>query len=232
MERSYHKSIFAFIDLLASKNEILNDDGSFLTKLGKVYDSTLRIYRDICSSSVRDKMKAKIFSDNIVFECEIESEDDCFVEFKDVAFITSIYQEELLRYNIFCRGGISIGDAYLDDTFVFGRALSEAYLLESKTAIYPRVIISKKLADIVYPITSNSGGCYDYMCTPDKDGEFYVDYLNSPGKGKEDRISLIKKLIEINNAQLKRQDIDSCVKCKLLWHQDYLNMKLSYFSGS
>lgn len=232
MERKYHKSIFAFIDLLASKNEILNDDGSFLTKLGSIYDSTLRIYKKACSHSVRDRIKVKIFSDNIVFECEISSEDNCFVEFKDIAFITSIYQEELLRQNILCRGGISIGDSYLDDTFVFGRALSEAYLLESKTAIYPRIIISKKLANIVYPITSNSGGCYDYMCTPDKDGEFYVDYLNSPGKGKDDRIKFIRKLIEINSIELKRQDIDSCVKSKLLWHQDYLNMKLSHFSGT
>lgn len=232
MERKYHKSILAFIDLLASKNEIINDNGSFLTKLGSIYESTLRIYKTACSVSVRNRIKAKIFSDNIVFECEVLSEEDCFLEFIDIAFITSIYQEELLRHNILCRGGISVGDAYLDDTFVFGRALSEAYLLESKTAIYPRVIISKKLAEVVYPITSNSGGCYDYMCALDKDGEFYVDYLNSPGKGKEDRINFIRKLIEINSKELKRQDIDSCVKCKLLWHQDYLNMKLSYFSGT
>lgn len=42
------------------------------------------------------------------------------------------------------RGGITIGDFYIDDMFVWGAALVKAYELEEKIAVYPRVILDEK----------------------------------------------------------------------------------------
>ena len=229
MARQYYKSIFAFLDLLGVKEYIKKDNGEFLKKLGNIYDSTLRIYKPLCQTQHKPNIQAKIFSDNIVFECKVENGDG-FQEFMEVAFITAVFQEELFRNNLLLRGSITIGDSFLDDVFVFGKALSEAYLLESKIALYPRVIISKELKNIVLPNITNTSAAA-YMCVEDRDGEHYVDYLSSSGKSNNSRIPIILEAIEYNNNELKREDYDSKTKQKLLWHNDYMQRKLNQFQN-
>lgn len=227
MGRHYNKSIFAFLDLLGVKEYIKKDNGEFLNKLGSIYDDTLRIYKTVCKGKYRDNIRAKIFSDNIVFECKI-SNGDGLEEFKQVAFISAILQEELLEENLLLRGAITVGESFLDDVFVFGKALSEAYFLESTVALYPRIIISKPLAEIVYPQISHIQLC-SYMCILDKDGEYYIDYLNSSGRTKSLREHLIKRALLHNEKGLNCPDYSSRVKQKLLWHNDYLKRsKLNY----
>lgn len=43
------------------------------------------------------------------------------------------------------RGGISIGQLFIDDVMVWGEALLNAYYLEDKVANYPRIIIDKNI---------------------------------------------------------------------------------------
>lgn len=45
------------------------------------------------------------------------------------------------------RGGISIGQLFIDDVMVWGDALLKAYYLEDKIANYPRIIIDKNVVD-------------------------------------------------------------------------------------
>jgi hypothetical protein len=51
-----------------------------------------------------------------------------------------------LRYGFLIRGGISRGKLYHSSGVVFGPAMIEAYELESRTAIYPRIVLSPSLA--------------------------------------------------------------------------------------
>lgn len=44
---------------------------------------------------------------------------------------------------ILFRGAVVIGDLYNDKIIIFGPAMLEAYELESKKAIYPRIIIEE-----------------------------------------------------------------------------------------
>lgn len=122
------------------------------------------------------------------------------------------------------RGAITVGESFLDDVFVFGKALSDAYFLESTVALYPRIIISKPLAEIVYPQISQIHPIA-YMCILDKDGEYYIDYLSSAGRIKSRREHLIKYALSYNEKELKCSDYSSRVKQKLLWHNDYLKRK-------
>ena len=45
------------------------------------------------------------------------------------------------------RGGISIGQLFIDDAMVWGEALLKSYYLEDKIANYPRIIIEKKVVN-------------------------------------------------------------------------------------
>jgi hypothetical protein len=47
----------------------------------------------------------------------------------------------------FIRGGISVGSFYSDKNIIFSKGLVNAYLLESKKANFPRVIIDKLIMD-------------------------------------------------------------------------------------
>ena len=230
MSRKYHRSVFAFLDLLGVKENIEKDNGEFLEKLGTIYDSTLRIYKSVCDRNLRDNIRTKIFSDNIVFECEIVDSDG-FDEFKQIAFISAILQEELLRNNLLLRGAITIGDSFLDDVLVFGKALSDAYLLESNRALYPRVIISQELVEIVSQRISPISPIA-YMCVLDRDGEYYIDYLNSAGRSNANRINQIRLALAYTTSELERKEYSPKVKQKLIWHYDYLNRKLSQFEKS
>jgi len=56
-----------------------------------------------------------------------------------------------LKEKIIFRGGISYGDAYVDShrSMFFGNAVNQAYKLESKIAIHPRIVIDSCVADEV-----------------------------------------------------------------------------------
>lgn len=59
------------------------------------------------------------------------------------------YQMEMILNGFFVRGGWSSGSLYMDSNIVYGDALIYSYELESKKAIYPRIILSDDLKKMV-----------------------------------------------------------------------------------
>ena len=55
--------------------------------------------------------------------------------------ITALEQSLLSQYGLLLRGGIAVGKPYQDNEVVYGPGLVKAYALESKYAVYPRVIM-------------------------------------------------------------------------------------------
>lgn len=53
----------------------------------------------------------------------------------------------LLEHGYLIRGGLVRGPLYHDATMAFGEALVEAYRMESQVARYPRIMVSKQVAD-------------------------------------------------------------------------------------
>jgi hypothetical protein len=86
----------------------------------------------------------KAFTDNIVVGHPIMfyDEDDAEAELGSVLIALREYQLEMVNRGFFIRGGIAIGELYVDDEIVFGSALLEAYQAEQSTARDPRVVIS------------------------------------------------------------------------------------------
>ncbi len=85
--------------------------------------------------------EATMFSDSIVLSHAIDADFD-FYSF--VLYIAEL-QMELLKKGIIVRGGIEIGKLYHDDAFIFGEGLIDAYRMESKFAIYPRILVGEKI---------------------------------------------------------------------------------------
>lgn len=105
----------------------------------------------------------------------------------NVLFIISIRIFNLIFFalakeKLFIRGGISNSFCNIKNEFVVGEGLIEAYNLESKEAIYPRILLSKKITNntkIMDSLKFISKKMYNsnYLIKKDSDGYFYLDYL-------------------------------------------------------
>lgn len=89
----------------------------------------------------------------------------------------------LLDHGILCRGAVSLGKFIHTDKYLFGPALVEAYLLESKAALYPRIILDRTVIDAgaKYCAEHNTSTMereyLEALLEQDSDGMYYIDYF-------------------------------------------------------
>jgi len=100
-----------------------------------------------------------------------------------------------LATNTAVRGAIEVGQgAKLKDGDLYGKVLADTYLLESKTANWPRIVIGKELTNFLYLSCKNSArdpvsefnrqmsAMCQAMISTDKDGIQYLDFAGSAMK--------------------------------------------------
>ena len=140
--------IVAFLDFLGASEKMRSPEQNniFLQEINYVYAFANCILQR--TQEFRpNRIKVKIFSDNIVIAEEIKDQESIIDEFVDIEqFSLLLYTNSLLNRNMM-RGAISIGQLYMDDTFVYGEALLNAYNCESSIATYPRIVVDKKVFD-------------------------------------------------------------------------------------
>lgn len=117
-----------FMDMLGTTNHLYKH-------LDKKFVSELYAILNICNQIQQDKLEflqIKTFSDNICFlspcpEDKAKAEED----FKHFLIIISHFEVLMLLYTgEWVRGGITVGNAYVDDIFVWGEALAKAVEIE------------------------------------------------------------------------------------------------------
>lgn len=187
MNEYYQKRIVAFIDILGFKTKI---DDSLLSettarKLHTALKRILRIKLDNEDLSSVLEMKSHgveitTFSDSAVISYPADDIDGLFFLLLDLVHL----QLELASCDVLLRGGITIGDLYHDGSIVYGPAMNEAYLLESKKAVYPRVIADVyNINDFIKEqVKLGKADHYDVKDTlnllkRDRDGKYFVDML-------------------------------------------------------
>jgi hypothetical protein len=114
---------------------------------------------------------------------------------------TSFVILKLLYYHVLCRGGIAVGDVYFenDRNLAFGPAMECASSLESKCAIYPRILIEKEWAKkyLTMEINYYKNMAEDYsnsfvekyqkalghIVIQDYDGNYHLNYFSPMKQG-------------------------------------------------
>ena len=187
----YENRLVAFIDILGFK-ELLNDT---VSKDGeddeKRIDSLIEAYssiRDIWdldknlaefTPSRENSKKVSIFSDCLVVSVLIEQESEVFYTLLEIKWLIM----RLINLDILCRGAVSLGKFIHTDEYLFGPALVEAYTLESKAAIYPRVILDNTVIEAAgqhrNPDHSlkTEKNYVRALLGQDSDGMYYIDYF-------------------------------------------------------
>jgi hypothetical protein len=122
----------------------------------------------------------KFFSDNLVFGFPADGDVAGQVQAARFAIhCVQHYQLHMALRGFFVRGGMTLGPICLTDEIIFGASLIESYILESKSSIVPRVILTKPLEELVAQSTQpgpHGGG--DAICR-DIDGWWFVNYLQA-----------------------------------------------------
>lgn len=144
--------IVCFIDILGFSDFIDKYDKDTTSDLLQEISNILKFALDSTfNSSFRKSLtdnyiQYQTFSDNVCisipyFDNEIDFTNNLSLLFNYIRTIQNILMEK----GFFIRGGISIGNFYSDKNIIFSKALVDAYKLESKVAIYPRVVIDNKI---------------------------------------------------------------------------------------
>ncbi|RJQ62608.1 MAG: hypothetical protein C4517_06330 [Stygiobacter sp.] len=166
-----------------------------------------------------------------------------FYELLDVLHI----QMELVNLGIFLRGGITLGEVYAEDGFIFGPGLVDAYVLENKIAKSPRIILQKEVVDLISDVPALRLWYHkpkeelDYikdLIKLDSDGYFFIDYLKAMNTEvePEDYFSFLVNHRNNIKANLLRFKSDSHNFEKYAWLKDYHNssiceMKQGFFKS-
>ena len=219
----YSNRIIAFIDILGFTNYILESD-SDAEKARRVFELV---------TDLKEKIKGDYESDDRIvckYENEIMAVSDSIIishpfyhEYPDDSFLMLAmdvfkYQEFLINKGWICRGAIAMGNVHHTSNEIFGKAYLEAFHLESKNAIYPRVILSKEVA------SQFKESQFFALTLMDKDGYYFLDYLKMfiIHESGDETITKLKGIIEFS---LKNETNNSIIE-KYLWLKDYYNYAL------
>lgn len=124
------------------ESTILSDiHESFATARKAIFDYELPF-----GDEYRQYIKHQTFSDNICVSIPyFDNEQDFTTNFILLMNYIRGFQASMMSKGIFIRGGLSLGSFYSDDNIIFSKGLIKAYYLESKQAVYPRVVIGPEI---------------------------------------------------------------------------------------
>lgn len=133
----YFRAIVTFIDILGFRDLVATRQPEEVDRAIK----TLRRSSGYTEADHSQGLKVFAFSDSIIRILPSDAISGVFYELMDVLHA----QSKLISQGILIRGGMTIGDIAVGQDQIFGPAFIEAYELESKIAVYPRVVVSPRL---------------------------------------------------------------------------------------
>jgi hypothetical protein len=190
---NYSDRIVCFLDILGFKHHIARtqsregvDVPEELDRLARAF-ANVRELLDVDNPSERPDKEVTQFSDSVVISFAADSESGVFYALLDILWM----QLRLANGGLLCRGAIARGPLIHTPSLLFGPAMVAAYELESRAAIYPRVILDKSIIVAGCEAHARHNSLKDEaesilgLLARDADGMFYVDYI-CKGQGEFD----------------------------------------------
>jgi hypothetical protein len=179
---AYINSIVTFIDVLGFSDLLRSDpSGDRILRVA----SRLRQYatEDLDGRRASLQGTAIHFSDCVVRCTPLRGGEDPLPEILEELEDLTYVQGELLGEEILLRGGVAVGPAHIGPDGVLGPAVLDAYTIESKLAVYPRIVLHPELANRFSTEGDSGRGMYARdglrLTRPSDDGFQFVDYLRN-----------------------------------------------------
>ncbi|RZK48001.1 MAG: hypothetical protein EOO99_11735 [Pedobacter sp.] len=188
----YQKRICCFIDILGFKkhiDETTKETGEDNIKKIKSIKSVLKLSKRITKDhGISNSKVITYFSDSIVISYNYNEPGQLFYTLLDLLYVSF----ELANKGYLTRGGVSIGKLLHTKKYIFGPALVDAYEIESKKAIYPRIIVSEEVIKIgskhskIGHSEDDERGYVMDLIDQDSDGLHYIDYITKSSSEFDD----------------------------------------------
>lgn len=224
--------VVAFVDLLGCSNSIRNNSIEMLNQIRDLYIAAYDMCHQGPMAENCSKLKIRIFSDNILFAYETGrqsgSTEDAFGSVCILTQYLGIFQTLALQRKLLLRGGLTIGDLYVDDVLVWGKGLLRAYELESNVAIYPRIIVDSCVIEEINKAKLSGGNKFD-ICKigQDMDLAMYIDYLKCYKTKDMDLDGLIANAYN-SIINVESGEVPNRIWQKIAWQINYMNKYLSF----
>lgn len=200
--------IVAFIDLLGFASMVAHDcekpkgEQKYIESLYDCHKET----KDL--KACHPDLQLIQFSDSVVLAMPYSINN-----YVNIISIIADYQYRLLSKGILCRGGLSYGKHFFTEDFLFSNGMIEAYRLESKVALSPRVVISSDLIELVKPILELQE--VELFLLFEQDGLWFIDYL----RNRDSAITwdYLSKVVPT------KLNASSSIRSKQIWLIDYYN---------
>ena len=175
---SYEERLILFIDFLGFSEIVVKTatDGKALHRLVQAMDRL----GEIGDSTFLASQKVTQFSDSIVVSYKLTEPSAVFHILNAIALCVV----DLAYKGYFVRGGVTAGKLYHTSKHVVGPAMIDAYHLESKVALVPRVVIDEKLLAIARKYRDEMHTEEDeaeyalHFMTLDRDNRYFFDYVS------------------------------------------------------
>lgn len=222
------ESFFLFLDVLGFSDEIIyhHTKGTSQINLNNFYNA----FKAASSTLTQGPLAwdYKIFTDNIVLGTPINKRGDDEDDFGLIIIPLIYYQLSMVLDDFFIRGCWSKGSLYMDELIVYGYPLIEAYKLESKKAVNPRIIFSDDMKTVIQRHLSYYASHYPapqkFHLLKDIDDEYFVNYLYAIMDDDDNPdYSALQKHKDVIEARLTRHKGDPKIFAKYVWCAEYHN---------
>jgi len=240
---NYETRVVAFIDLLGFRAKLEEtvdrdntDNESRIDEIVAAYESIRDIWDldgvpEEFESPTGESRVVSIFSDAIAVSFLAEHREQIPFTLLDIKILVM----RLIYRGILCRGAVTFGKLIHNDRFLFGPALIEAHLLESRAAHYPRIILDRNVIDLASrsAVESVHSGVkkdlLDTVLVRDSDGMYYIDYFSKAESSLDDPLYDLPEYIDNLGALIRRGLMGSShpskadVRVKYLWMRERYN---------
>lgn len=184
-EMNYQNRVCLFLDILGFSEHVkqsTDKNGDQVTDKVQEIGNLLQLLPIKMKSFGGSNSDRQItqFSDSIVVSFQL-TDKNAFIQLLDD--IMQIVVNFILK-GYLVRGGITYGKLFHKENIVFGPAMISAYELESKIAIYPRIIFDKELVeelinngDFALKRLFNNEVESSNFWKEDFDGKYYLNFL-------------------------------------------------------
>src|SRR6266404_8367337 len=182
----YEDRIICFLDILAFREHVsqsVQPDGSDSPeKIGQLVGALSAIRKNVSYDHLGPPLtQVTQFSDSIAISFPTREESGVFHALVSILWV----QIELVLMGILCRGAVTRGKLIHTSELLFGPAMVNAYFLESKAALYPRVILDESIIEAGMRAHARHHEPDDEqrsimsLLKKDTDGMYYINYITA-----------------------------------------------------
>lgn len=242
----YDNRIVAYLDILGFKDlldkTVDNEENDVEEKIDAIQDvyKIIRTTWDLDEGDInseyfkkailKDREKKKkvvtIFSDTIVVSFLQQAESEIFLTLMELRWLIM----NLAHKGVICRGALAYGKLIHTDKMIYGPALVEAYMTESKAALFPRVILTKELIQLAGKFKSSHNSpeeeveYVEGLLKKDLDGMYYIDYFLGAQNDLDDEFDFpiyLEKMADMIRKGVKSRKPE--VRIKYMWMKEKIN---------